>query len=309
VESKLAPLFLAGVTAGTNQTQDTDALEPLLQALLDAGRAAWPELGLGGEDFVGHLSSLWAAAAPPAEAQEFLLSVSYAEDLYLACACAHGDATALGALEQRYLSHVPSFLPARETTPARVAEVLQELRQRLLVAAPGGRPRIAAYTGRGSLMGWLRTTAVRIAVDLNRQDRGRAGHEEQERVLDALAAGPDPEVEFIKGRYRDEFKEALHDALQSLPPDQRLVMRLHYVDGVGLEQIGQMFRVHRSTVNRWVIGAREQIQKETRRLLRKRLKLSAEEYDSLAGLVRSRIEISLERGLRDAGGGRTGAGG
>src|SRR5262245_326246 len=80
VDTKLAPLFLAGVKAGADPALDGAALEPLLQGLLFAGHAAWPGLRMAAPDFVQHLSWLCRGATSAAAAQTFLLAVNYPED-------------------------------------------------------------------------------------------------------------------------------------------------------------------------------------------------------------------------------------
>src|SRR5262249_51360296 len=62
----------------------------------------------------------------------------HAEDLYLACACAAGNAAALAAFDARYLGQVKVFLGRMKPPPALVEEVKQALRVRLLGAPPGG---------------------------------------------------------------------------------------------------------------------------------------------------------------------------
>jgi RNA polymerase sigma-70 factor, ECF subfamily len=241
-----------------------------------------------------HMADLCPAGR---DAQVHLLSVNYAEDLYLACACAQGIAPALAEFERRYLTKVASFLPARDATPTLVTELTQVLRERLFVAEAGTAPRITGYSGKGSLLSWVRTTAVRTAINLGRGRQALPLDEMSDREIYPAARGADPELEYLKGRYREDFKGAFHAALQTLAPELRNVMRLHYVEGVGLDRISAMFQVHRTTANRWVIDAREKLQRETRNILRRRLGLSPEEFESLAGLVRSQIELSLAREL------------
>jgi RNA polymerase sigma-70 factor (ECF subfamily) len=295
VETPLAPLFLAHTPVGVDG--DAEVLEPLLLGLLAAGRAAWPALPIQPEVFARHLATLCPAGGEP---QSFLLSVNYPEDLYLACACAQGSDAALRAFDELYLGRVAAFVPARETTPAALAELVQELRLRLLLARDGAPPRIATYTGLGSLLSWVRTAAVRTHLNLMRRPGGAGAHVGLEREAAALChlAGDDPELAYIKGRYREEFKAAFQDALAVLTPEQRTILYLYYVEGLPLQRIAPLFQVHRATANRWLLDAREQIQREVRRLLHERLGVSSQELDSLAGLVRSQLNLSLPRVLK-----------
>ena len=53
--------------------------------------------------------------------------------------------------------------------------------------------------------------------------------------------------------------------------------------------------MHRATAARWIVSAREALVDETKRQLRGRLGVSGAELDSLLGLVRSQIHVSLNR--------------
>src|SRR5581483_4498624 len=89
-------------------------------------------------------------------------------DLYLACACARGVPAALAALDRAVLLRVPAFICRVSTDAAFADEVRQQLRERLLVAPPGGAPKIAEYGGAGALHAWVRVAALRTALNLRR---------------------------------------------------------------------------------------------------------------------------------------------
>jgi RNA polymerase sigma-70 factor (ECF subfamily) len=71
------------------------------------------------------------------------------------------------------------------------------------------------------------------------------------------------------------------------------VLRLHVVEGLNIDEIGALFKVHRSTVARWIAAARTQVLTDARKQLRAELGLSAGEFDSLAGVVRSQLDLSV----------------
>lgn len=81
----------------------------------------------------------------------------HAGDLYLACACARGVTEAIAVVESAHFARIREFVAGVETAPEQVAEIAQQLRTKLLV---GDTPRIASYSGRGSLGGWIRVAAV-----------------------------------------------------------------------------------------------------------------------------------------------------
>lgn len=272
---------------------DVAAPQGLEQALLDlvrGGREAWPAIALAPEDFVRHL-----ARHRPADADPVLyLSTVHVRDLFLACACGSGDAAALAEFDRTLLAQVPGFLGRLAASPAFVDDVKQTLREKLLVATPDASPRILEYSGTGTLYGWLRVAAMRVALNLrrSRDDRGGAPFEEED-VAAAVPVEKDAELSYLRERYKKEFQEAMRAAFLGLPKEQRHVLRLHFAGGQTGDQIAALLKVNRSTVVRWLASARTAMFHETRRHLRDRLRLTPAELDSLTAMVRSQLDMNL----------------
>ena len=255
-------------------------------ALLAQARAAHPGVDV---DEVTFLVFLRGRADPA-------LVTTHLADVVLAQACARGDAAALRILERDYFQtpsaghDAPSsLLPPRHRADA--AEVLQLLRHRLLVPDADGRVRIGEYAGRGSLRAWLRVAAVRVALNLLRGTR-RERPLEEDRELANRAAG-DLEITHLKSRYRREFKEAFSAALLTLEVRDRNLLRQHYLDGLTMETIAPLYRVHRITVVRWMERARAALGKATRQELASRLKVERTELESILRLIDSQLEMSV----------------
>jgi RNA polymerase sigma-70 factor (ECF subfamily) len=256
-----------------------------MQELIDRARAVWPELELDEAGFAAHVGSV--AGDTPVEDL-------HAGDLWLAFGCASGDAAALAAFDREVLSQTGMLLGRMQPKPELVDEVRQALRHKLLVAAPGSLPRIAEYAGRGPLQAWVRVTAVRTALDLLRAQGVRSGADVEPDDL-VRDTSDSPELEYVKERYRPQFKAAFQDALRSLDAEQRNVLRLHVVEGLNIDEIGALFKVHRSTVARWIAATRNQVLAGARDRLCAELGLSAGEFDSLAGVVRSQLDLSVAK--------------
>ena len=138
----------------------------VLAATFERARAARPGIHLDLAVFAAHVTR-HVGAEPDVEAA---LASLHAEDLYLACACARGDAVALAMLEEELLG--PAIAYARRAhgrTDGVVDEAGQRLRMRLLVREPEREPQIASYPGRSPLGAWLRLAAVREARGLLRR--------------------------------------------------------------------------------------------------------------------------------------------
>jgi RNA polymerase sigma-70 factor (ECF subfamily) len=245
-------------------------------ALLEQARAAWPALRVEAAAFLGHLA---------ARAGQGRVEVA---DLYLAFAAASADPAAVAAFERDYLAQVPRWLSRLGQPAAFVDEVQQVLRTRMLTGDP---PKLTEYAGRGALGSWLRVSANRVALNLI-----RAGKREEpagDRELEVGVAMTDPELAILAERYRAPLAQAFRDALAVLSARDRNLLRLHFVEGTRLEDLGAVHRVDKSTVSRWLTRAKSAVRDETHRLLNERLAISDSEAASLVRLVRSRLDLSL----------------
>jgi len=275
-----------------------DSLEAALVTAVERARAEWPSLSVDVLAWARHL----AAHAPEQLEAEVWLSTAPVADLYLAFACASGDAEAMAALERRHFGEVRAALACTGVVPSDVEDVLELLRARLFVGSGGASPRIVTYCGRGPIAGWLKVAAVRLAVDAHRSTRASPERSVDAQVLERLApASAEPELAYLRARYEAVFEDALKQALTALTPQQRTLLRLYYVDGVGVEKLGTMNGVHGSTISRWIARARGTLLRETRRLVGATLAMSDSEYESLLRAIRSGLHLSLSRFLPEAG--------
>ncbi|MFO0755781.1 MAG: ECF-type sigma factor [Byssovorax sp.] len=260
---------------------------PATEDVVAIARAAWPDLDVPEDAFLAELAAL--GAGPEARP----ISPSVATEVWLALACARGDGKALRALEARAFPGARAALGRMGLSADEIAEVLQILREKLLVAEPGETPKIVESASHGDLPGILRVAAVRTAMNLRRKDhRLDMG---DDRLVRELCPDDDPELVTLKQEHRAAFKSALEDALRSLTAQERNVLRMHLLHGLSIDAIGATYQVHRATAARWLGAVRDKLDRETRRLLRERRGLSDPEVDSLVRLVESRVEVSFRR--------------
>lgn len=261
-----------------------EALADALFALVDTARAAWPQLRLDEGRFVGHLRL---------KAPDNLADVR-AGDLALACACLAGDALALATLDAKVINGIDKAVAGVDANPAFIDEVRQAVREKLLV---GTAPRLAEYSGHGSLLAWARTVAVRLALNLKREVVREVADDE---VLSAMPfTGRDLELDYVRAQHREDFVAALVEALKALDQRQRNLLRLSYVDRLSIDQLGAMYGAHRATAARWLTDARNELLTGTRTRLAERLRLTQSDLSSLLEALRSNLEISLGPLLRD----------
>ncbi|MCC6748898.1 MAG: sigma-70 family RNA polymerase sigma factor [Deltaproteobacteria bacterium] len=285
-----ASLFLAALRPPLReQFEATPALEARLTQGLAACRAAWTTFSVEPDRFLPYL----AERIDDGTLAEEALDPSRLEELYLACACAQGDSQAIASLEARFLTGLGPPLRRLALSDAAIEEATQALREQLFVAHGEERPLVASYSGRGSLGAWVRVIAIRTALKLLR--RGQREIPVEEEVLQALPLPEeDPELGLLKRFYRSEFKEAFAEALASLPPRELVVLQQHYLDGLTTYQLGELYRVHQTTVARWLTKARDTLLAQTRETLMQRLRVGDEECESILRLITSHFEITLQ---------------
>lgn len=284
-------LFLARLDEATRAK--LAGSESMLARLVESGRDAWPGLAVPTDVFLGWVvERLPGAGAEGAEALK-------AGDLYLACACARAEPQALRLFEQRFVPEMGAAL-ARLRMPVTEREELQQaLRQKLLVAEGEQPPRITAYAGRGDLRRWLRAVATREGLSLMRKETPEVKVEEE--FFDYFpSAAEDVELQHARREYQVEFKRAFEQALTSLSPEERNLIRRHFIDGLSTPQLAAMYGLHRVTMFRRLKQACDALTERTRQLLEQRLPLSSGELTSLNRLIRSQLDVSLERLLPPA---------
>lgn len=260
-----------------------------IKALLEAAHAAWPDVRVDEREFSRLLAERILPHAPAAPGVPATLC---AKDLFLAFACARGDAAALYHLEARFLSRLPIVLRSIEPSPSFAEEVVQLVRIRLLLRENGSAPRILDYGGRGPLRGWLRAVALRIALNLSGLDR-RECDLDSVNESSLIAGALDPEQALLKSQMSAHFREAFRVALASLTADERNLFRLHLVEGLSIDRLAEMHRIHRSTAARRAERLKGLLLERTRRHLADFIGLAGEEVDSALKSIRNGWDLSL----------------
>jgi RNA polymerase sigma-70 factor, ECF subfamily len=284
----LTEVFRAASTEGPEGAPSAEALEAVLGAYVDAARTVWPAFGIGDEELVRYV----AVRTPPGQ----LPNVAHAGDVLLACACARRVSAAIEAFHQRHGAVIARVLSRRRASAHVADDATQALYERLLVAPAGQTPKIGEYKGTGPLRTWVAAAAATTLLMMYRaRDRRRERAPDAE--VAALAAEADPELRYVKERYRAEMEEAVARAVERLSDRDRTLLRLHLNEHMSIDQLGAMYRVNRATAARWLSAARQAIVAGARDDLRARLRLTTSEWDSIVVLVRSELNVSIARRL------------
>jgi RNA polymerase sigma-70 factor (ECF subfamily) len=172
-----------------------------------------------------------------------------------------------------------------------VSEVQQLLRERLLV---GDDAKIREYRGAGALSAWLRTAAVRTALNLRRRNRQEV---QRDTSLEPFETLLDPEIAMLRQRHMPEIDAALHRAIAALDPRERMLLHFYYVDGLTLAKIAALERIGTTTVFRRLNAATQAVLAAVKAELSDKLQLSIQSLDSLLRHVRDDIDLSLSQVL------------
>lgn len=161
------------------------------------------------------------------------------DDAQLCARLAAGDEDALGLLYDRYGGLAYGVALRVVGDGARAEDVVQDVFVKLWTNAR------QFDANRGSVRTWLLTSVRNRAVDTL---RGRGAHERREREIpdsvESSGVGSDPWREVSLGLDRD----AVREAMASLPVDQRQVVELAYWGGYTQSEIAGLTRVPVSTV-------------------------------------------------------------
>ncbi|HKE15473.1 MAG TPA: hypothetical protein VKB80_11435 [Kofleriaceae bacterium] len=256
----------------TDSETDTDEMH----RAFEEARAAWPGIDVPFASFAARMSGASATSAG---------------DLYLACACSESDPLALAEFERRFIGRVGEMVARIDSSYDFIAEVQQVLRERLLV---GPAAKVRTYSGAGPLGAWVRTAALRTALNLR---RSASQKERQARALEPFDQLLDPEVAFLRQHYAPEIDRALARALALLDAGDRLRLQFYYKDGLTLASIAALERVGTTTVFRRLTAAANKVLAAVRSDLAARLHMSSQSMDSMIRLVMQDLELDVSQAL------------
>jgi RNA polymerase sigma-70 factor (ECF subfamily) len=254
----------------------------------EAGRNAFPTIDLPRDTFVRFAE---------ARAQTWSGNPERAADLYLACACVAQLPAAVVQFLATFGTRIPNYLGRLGRNPEVVNEVRQIIATRCIVGDGAHPPALTTYSATGSLEGWLRATAVREALALNRQSDRYAGNPET--ALEAQVPWVDQEISLFKQIYREPVSRAFTAACLELGAEERALLRLHYAEGVTTADLAKMFRISRATLIRRLAAARDALVDRVKAALRAAAGVSDQDFDSVLRLVKSQIDLRLSVLLKD----------
>lgn len=203
------------------------------------------------------------ADSSPAEVNEFVDKLQV-DDLCLIVACEQGNERAWTDLVARFGSTVRSAARSVSANEEGAEDLAQSIWAELhgLRIREDGKPasKLAYYSGRGSLAGWLRAVVGQLAVDQHRK-QSRLVQTEDDADFDRLlqkenqswsghAERLNPEIEVSDKRASADLQKALAVSISHLSDEDRLLVKLYYFDGLKLREAGAILGVHEATASR-----------------------------------------------------------
>lgn len=237
-----------------------------------------------------------------------------ADDLCLIIACESGDENAWNDLVERFTATVRSAARSASSNEDAAEDLAQSIWAELygLRTKKDGKPasKLAYYSGRGSLAGWLRAVVAQLAVDVFRK-QSRLVQTEEDTDLDRLARDanigegqpvlgriPTPE-ESISNRFaQTDMQQALNRAVQELVAEDRLLVKLYYFDNLRLREAGAVLGVHEATASRRLTRIQTDLRKRVAKILIDERGWTPAETEKSFAEVAQHLDTDLEGLLR-----------
>jgi RNA polymerase sigma-70 factor (ECF subfamily) len=187
-----------------------------------------------------------AATDPdPSQKASFLRSLRL-EELALATACVFGKEAGWQRFLTLYrapLTQAAIAITGSSTLGRDLADSLYSELYGLREVEGQRRSPLAFYSGRGSLLGWLRTTLAQRHVDHHRRTHREAPLDTLD--LPAPPLDPTPVAAELTG-----LTGAVARTLQGLSAEERFLLCSYFLDRQPLAQIARVLHVHEATISR-----------------------------------------------------------
>ncbi|MEO7658037.1 MAG: sigma-70 family RNA polymerase sigma factor [Pyrinomonadaceae bacterium] len=208
------------------------------------------------------------------------------DDLCLIIACERGDEQAWDDLVTNFDFNVKSaarkISSNNDDADDLASSIWAELYGLRTDAEGNKKSKLAYYSGRGSLAGWLRAVVSQLAIDQYRK-QAKLVQIEEDRQFEIVAhdaaetkdnrfgtTPENPEELFTESRTSADVSAALTTAIAELDPEDRLILKLYYFDELRLKDLAAIFGYHEATASRKLTRLQTEIRKRVEKGLRER---------------------------------------
>ena len=274
----------AGVTA--EESRSAKIAFPIADLYEKSGGQSF---GLSPQDFALVLQEIVVKYLPsgtaPEGAREFCATLRL-EELALARACAAGHHQAWEIFLTRFrerLFEIANYITKETSSGRELADSIYAELYGTTVRDGHRVSKLASYTGRGSLEGWLRTVMAQEHVNRYRRQRRMVSLDEESEEGVQFAAAAPPDVTIVDSR----LEAATDEALSALPADDRFILASYFLDDRTLAEVARTLGVHESTISRKL--------DKLAKLLRKQILASLVRQ----GMSRRQAQEAMEVDIRD----------
>lgn len=233
-----------------------------------------------------------------------------ADDLCLIIACEQGNQTAWSDLVERFSATVRSAARSASSNEDGAEDLTQSIWAELygLRVREDGKPagKLAYYSGRGSLAGWLRAVVAQLAVDKHRKQSRLVQTEEdsdfdriiqegqEENEWSGHGGSGNPELEISAKLAGAEMRKALATSLTCLSAEDRLLVKLYYFDGLRLREAGALLGVHEATASRRLMRIHADLRRQVETTLIEGKRWSKDETERAFSEIGLHLEADIE---------------
>jgi len=245
------------------------------------------------------------------EIKEFIEGIR-ADDLCLIIACEKGVDSAWNDLVKNFDSTVKSaaynFCKNKEDAEDLASSIWAELHGLRTDKEGKKKTKLAYYSGRGSLGGWLRAVTNQLAIDEFRKMK-RLVQTEDDREFEVLAQDSSensdfksvvslsetPEEIYSEEEAQKDLALALKQAVTELDAEDRLILKLYYFDDLKLKDIGAALGFHEATASRKIVRVQTEIRKLVEKNLREKHGWDENEVKRNLAETASKLGINMEK--------------
>ena len=226
--------------------------------------------------------------------REMFWRALHLEELAIARACALGRESAWRRFLAQYREQLTRVAVEMTGSAALGEELASALYSELygLTEREGKRwSPLLRYSGRGSLMGWLRAILAQRRVNQYR----KIGRETELGELEPAAAI----AEQIEPEQLEDLRAGLKLTLSEASAEERFLLSAYYLDQHTLHEMSRVLRVHEATISRKLKRATEHLRKQLLRILKAR-GLSRRAAEEALGTDPRDVDINLRKLLQES---------
>jgi len=253
----------------------------------------------------------WEENAVGAEVKNFIDEIR-ADDFCLIIACENGVEAAWMDLVKSFDATVKSaarkYAKNSEDAEDLAGSIWAELYGLKKDADGRLKSKLAYYSGRGSLAGWLRAVTNQLAIDQFRKE-SKFVQIEETREFENLAnessensdnvkivhGSDNPEENFSQKQTQRDVSEALKQAIDKLEAEDKLILKLYYFDDLKLKDIGATLGFHEATASRKLVRIQTEIRKSVEKILQKQHGWQPEEVKRYLSDAASKLGMNFEK--------------